>query len=99
MRKANLRRVEDSPVVKRGAPVTSTLSAPTVSNSAPVKGLPVNVVKNDQHDRLIEEFRKVHRKMFKNGALSSSEELDMDESHDGHPESKFNDGLVQFQYC
>ena len=38
------------------------------TRSAPPKPAVVatGVIKNDQHDRLIEEFRKVHRKMFKN---------------------------------
>ena len=43
-------------------PVMATRSAPP----KPAVAVATGVIKNDQHDRLIEEFRKVHRKMFKN---------------------------------
>ena len=44
-------------------PVMATRSAPPKPAAVVATG---GVIKNDQHDRLIEEFRKVHRKMFKN---------------------------------
>jgi hypothetical protein len=30
----------------------------------PFKALPAGMLKNDRHDQLMEEFRRVHRKMF-----------------------------------
>ena len=94
LRKANLRRVGPTTDTSNCLPQNLRVNDPVTSSlSAPTKVLP-NVVKNDQHDRLIEEFRKVHREMFKSAeAVSSSEDVE-EESDDIGLEVKTHEGQM-----
>ena len=44
------------------------------SDVKPFKALPAGMLKNDQHDQLMEEFRRVHRKMFSAPSTTSTDE-------------------------
>ncbi len=48
------------------------------SDAKPYRPLPAGMMKNDRHDQLMEEFRRVHRKMFSASTSNADADADAD---------------------
>ena len=59
---------------KKSSTSKSSTKSVIRSDVKPFKALPAGMLKNDQHDQLMEEFRRVHRKMFSAPSTTSTDE-------------------------
>ena len=64
----------ENPSTAKGSTTKSLTKSIIRSEVKPFKPLPAGMLKNDQHDQLMEEFRRVHRKMFSPPSNASTDE-------------------------